>query len=295
MLEALLLAVVFIYLILASQFGTFLQPLAIMLSLPLSLVGVVLALTVTHDTLNIMSMIGLIMLMGLVTKNAILLVDFANQRRAGMAPREALLEAGRAAAAADRDDDAGHDLRHAAPGPRARRRRRVPRPHGPRRDRRADHLDAADADGGAGRLHVPRRLRHVTRSARTSPAGPASHGAGPRGPAARGLTRGHARARIARRCGGPGARGAAGGVRPFAARVHRSSVTPPGAHGPRAPCYSGITSGDAGSSPSITSGYSAGSSRMFSTNSGTSRRVGRALADPRPRAGSRIRSSAARA
>ena len=82
MLQTLFLAVVFIYLILASQFGSFLHPLAIMLSLPLSLVGVALALLATGDTLNIMSMIGLIMLMGLVTKNAILLIDFANQARA---------------------------------------------------------------------------------------------------------------------------------------------------------------------------------------------------------------------
>jgi HAE1 family hydrophobic/amphiphilic exporter-1 len=95
MFQALFLAVVFIYLILASQFGSFLHPLAIMLSLPLSLVGVALALLATHDTLNIMSMIGLIMLMGLVTKNAILLVDFTNQSRAqGLSRRDALIQAG---------------------------------------------------------------------------------------------------------------------------------------------------------------------------------------------------------
>jgi HAE1 family hydrophobic/amphiphilic exporter-1 len=95
MLQALTLAIVFIYLILASQFGSFTQPLAIMLSLPLSLVGVAAALLATRDTLNIMSMIGLIMLMGLVTKNAILLVDFANQaRRDGMERNAALIRAG---------------------------------------------------------------------------------------------------------------------------------------------------------------------------------------------------------
>jgi HAE1 family hydrophobic/amphiphilic exporter-1 len=95
MFQALFLAVVFIYLILASQFGSFVHPLAIMLSLPLSLVGVALALLATHDTLNIMSMIGLIMLMGLVTKNAILLVDFTNQSRAqGRSRRDALIHAG---------------------------------------------------------------------------------------------------------------------------------------------------------------------------------------------------------
>ncbi|HVR71988.1 MAG TPA: efflux RND transporter permease subunit [Vicinamibacteria bacterium] len=95
MFRALFLAVVFIYLILASQFGSFVHPLAIMLSLPLSLVGVALALLATGDTLNIMSMIGLIMLMGLVTKNAILLVDFTNQARAeGLARDAAIIKAG---------------------------------------------------------------------------------------------------------------------------------------------------------------------------------------------------------
>jgi HAE1 family hydrophobic/amphiphilic exporter-1 len=94
-LESLTLAVLFIYLILASQFGSFLQPLAIMVSLPLSLVGVMLALMVTRGTFNIMSMIGVIMLMGLVTKNAILLVDFANKARGrGTERRQALIDAG---------------------------------------------------------------------------------------------------------------------------------------------------------------------------------------------------------
>jgi HAE1 family hydrophobic/amphiphilic exporter-1 len=94
-LAAMGLAVIFIYLILASQFGSFLQPLAIMVSLPLSLAGVFIALLVTGTTLNMFSIIGFIMLMGLVTKNAILLVDFANHGlREGRSLREALLEAG---------------------------------------------------------------------------------------------------------------------------------------------------------------------------------------------------------
>ena len=94
-LAALGLAVVFIYLILASQFGSFLQPVAIMASLPLALIGVFLALLFTGTTLNIFSIIGVIMLMGLVTKNAILLVDFANRaRRDGAAIDEALAQAG---------------------------------------------------------------------------------------------------------------------------------------------------------------------------------------------------------
>jgi len=89
------LAVIFIYIVLASQFGSFVQPIAIMVSLPLSLIGVMLALLVWGSTLNIFSMIGLVMLMGLVTKNAILLVDFANHaRRDGATVFEALLQAG---------------------------------------------------------------------------------------------------------------------------------------------------------------------------------------------------------
>jgi HAE1 family hydrophobic/amphiphilic exporter-1 len=80
---ALALAVVFIYMILASQFRSFLQPVALMWSLPLTLIGVVLALLVFGSTLNMFSIIGIVMLMGLVTKNAILLVDFAIRLRAG--------------------------------------------------------------------------------------------------------------------------------------------------------------------------------------------------------------------
>src|SRR5213075_216627 len=95
-LEAILLAIVFIYLILASLFGSFLQPLSIMVALPLSFVGVALALLITRGNLNVMTMIGIIMLMGLVTKNGILLVDFTNQQRGGgMERREALLTSGR--------------------------------------------------------------------------------------------------------------------------------------------------------------------------------------------------------
>ncbi|MFH1574242.1 MAG: efflux RND transporter permease subunit, partial [Acidobacteriota bacterium] len=93
--DALILAVVFIYLILASQFGSFVHPFSIMLSLPLSLIGVVGMLWLTGDTLNIMSMIGLILLMGLVTKNAILLIDYTNRlRRSGSERDGALVKAG---------------------------------------------------------------------------------------------------------------------------------------------------------------------------------------------------------
>ncbi|HSN31566.1 MAG TPA: efflux RND transporter permease subunit [Ideonella sp.] len=93
---ALALAVVFIYMILASQFRSFLQPLALMSSLPLTLIGVVLALLLFRSTLNMFSIIGIVMLMGLVTKNAILLVDFTIRLRAeGVERTAALLQAAR--------------------------------------------------------------------------------------------------------------------------------------------------------------------------------------------------------
>ncbi len=95
MVTALSMAVIFIYIVLASQFGSFLQPLAIMASLPLSLIGVLIGLMVAGSTINMFSLIGFIMLMGLVTKNGILLVDFANrERRRGLSLNEALENAG---------------------------------------------------------------------------------------------------------------------------------------------------------------------------------------------------------
>ena len=93
---ALAMAVTFIYFVLGSQFMSFAQPLAIMATLPLSLVGVWLALVVTRNTFNMFAMIAFIMLMGLVVKNGILLVDFANQARRddGKSITEALVAAG---------------------------------------------------------------------------------------------------------------------------------------------------------------------------------------------------------
>ncbi len=92
--SALAMAMIFIYMILASQFKSFLQPLALMTSLPLTLIGVVLALMMFGSSLSMFSIIGVVMLMGLVTKNAILLVDFAiRSRESGMERTEALLMA----------------------------------------------------------------------------------------------------------------------------------------------------------------------------------------------------------
>jgi HAE1 family hydrophobic/amphiphilic exporter-1 len=92
---ALALAAVFIYLVLAAQFESFVDPLSIMFSLPMAIIGAILALLLCGSELSIMSMIGIIMLMGLVTKNAILLIDFTKQiRSTGVTRYEALMQAG---------------------------------------------------------------------------------------------------------------------------------------------------------------------------------------------------------
>ncbi|MGB5050806.1 MAG: efflux RND transporter permease subunit, partial [Caldilineaceae bacterium] len=82
LLLALALSIVFIYMVLASQFASFTQPLLIMLAMPLAVVGAIIALVASKSPLDMTAMIGFIMLMGLVTKNSILLVDFANRQRA---------------------------------------------------------------------------------------------------------------------------------------------------------------------------------------------------------------------
>jgi HAE1 family hydrophobic/amphiphilic exporter-1 len=96
MIVALAVAVMLMYFVLVIQFGSFLEPFAILLSLPLSLIGVMLALAITGETLNIMSLIGVILLTGIVAKNAILLIDFAKwSEEKGVPRREALIQAGR--------------------------------------------------------------------------------------------------------------------------------------------------------------------------------------------------------
>jgi len=96
MIIALIMGVIVMYLVLVMQFGSFTAPVPVMLSLPLSLIGVVTALLLTGGTLNLMSLIGVIMLMGLVAKNAILLLDCARKEEArGVDREEALMHAGR--------------------------------------------------------------------------------------------------------------------------------------------------------------------------------------------------------
>ncbi|HRD67183.1 MAG TPA: efflux RND transporter permease subunit [Candidatus Competibacter sp.] len=89
-----LLALIFIYLVLSAQFESFVSPFVIMLTVPLAVTGALLALFLTGGTLNVYSQIGLVMLVGLITKNGILIVEFANQLRlTGLDRREAVLEA----------------------------------------------------------------------------------------------------------------------------------------------------------------------------------------------------------
>ncbi len=93
---ALIMGIALMYLVLVMQFGSFTAPIPVMISLPLSLIGVVIALFLTRGSLNLMSFIGIIMLMGLVAKNAILLLDCARKEEAkGIDREEALMHAGR--------------------------------------------------------------------------------------------------------------------------------------------------------------------------------------------------------
>ena len=95
LLFALVLAIIFVFMVLASQFESLVHPFTIMLALPLSFVGAFVTLLLTGKSLDMMALIGIILLMGLVTKNSILLVDFANRLRAeGLTPVEAMERAG---------------------------------------------------------------------------------------------------------------------------------------------------------------------------------------------------------
>ncbi len=93
---ALLLGIIVSYMVLASQFNSFVHPLAVLLALPFSLTGALLALLLTHQSINLYSLIGLVLLMGIAKKNSILLIEFANQKRFldGLSVRDAILAAG---------------------------------------------------------------------------------------------------------------------------------------------------------------------------------------------------------
>lgn len=149
--KAIVLAVVVVYMVLAAQFESFSQPVIIMASLPFAVVGAVLGLLMAGQTANMMSMIGFTMLLGLVTKNAILLIDYANQQREkglGYPQRNAgsLLTA----PAPDTDDDAFNHFRHAAYRHGHRRRRGTAPVHGRGACWRPYHFNHAYPSGCAG-------------------------------------------------------------------------------------------------------------------------------------------------
>ena len=149
-----------VYGLLVLLFGSFLQPITILVSLPLSIGGAIIALLVTHKAMSMPVVIGILMLMGIVTKNAIMLVDFAVEEigTGRAAPRGA--GGGRPQArAADRDDDDRHGRGHVPLRFGPWRRRRLPLADGDRGDRRPHHVDAAVARLRAGGVHRARRRR----------------------------------------------------------------------------------------------------------------------------------------
>ena len=155
----LILALILVYAVMASQYESLRDPFIIMFSVPTAAIGVVLALYLTDTSFNLQAYLGVIMLGGIVVSNAILLVDYTNilRRRDGMELREAVEVAGTHAAAADSDDLAGHDARPRADGPRHRRRQRAAGAAGARRHRRPSDLHLHHPGVRADGVHAVRR------------------------------------------------------------------------------------------------------------------------------------------
>ena len=155
-----LLALAFIYLVLAAQFESFTDPFIIMLTVPLSITGALLALWWSGGTLNIYSQVGLVTLIGLITKHGILIVEFSNQLRAKGEPiREAVIEVGDLAAPPDPDDHRRHGARRRAARCRHRRRRREPPGYRLGDRRRAPGRDLLHPVRDPGGLHLSQPAR----------------------------------------------------------------------------------------------------------------------------------------
>lgn len=161
LIKVLIMAVIFIYVVRASQFGSFLQPLAIMAALPLSPVGMLIGLLLTGSTINMFSMTGFIMLMGLVTKNGILLVDFANREprtSTGTFDCRGRSKCRRGTFSPNRHDDAGDDLRDGSSRACNLWCRCPEGSHGTCGDRRAFELDDIHPDYCPGHHFLHRQL-----------------------------------------------------------------------------------------------------------------------------------------
>ena len=142
--EAMRNGLILVYVVLVILFASFLQPITILFSLPLSIGGAILALLVTGRPLSLPVIIGILMLMGIVTKNAIMLVDFSVRAIAkGMERTAAIVEAGKKRARPIIMTTVAMVAGMAAERTRFRRRRRVPLAHGYCRDRRALGFDLA--------------------------------------------------------------------------------------------------------------------------------------------------------
>ena len=176
LLFALLLGIGIAYMILASQFNSYKDPVTIITILPLSIAGAAFALLLAGQTLNIFSMIGLLLLMGIVKKNSIILVDYANAFKAkGFGARESMKKAGPDPAPAHPDDGHGdHDGRHPA-GPRPRLGLGDPGAHGHRRHRRAGPLDRPQPGRRPGVLRDRRQAGPQEEESRRGRALPGTH------------------------------------------------------------------------------------------------------------------------
>ena len=158
LLISILLAIFLVYMVMAMQYESLRDPLVVMFSVPLAVIGVVLILLLTGTTFNVQSYIGCIMLGGIVVNNAILLVDYTNllRRRDKMEMREAIEEAGRRRLRPILMTALTTIIAMIPLALGLRRRQRSPGAAGPGRHRRADQLDFDHADRGSGRLLVLR-------------------------------------------------------------------------------------------------------------------------------------------
>ena len=161
-----------VYAVLVLLFGTFLQPITILFSLPLSIGGAIVALLLTGKQLTTPVWIGILMLMGIVTKNAIMLVEFAVEAiREGKKARRGHHRRRHEARAPDRDDHDRDGRGHDAVSAGVRRRRRIPLADGARRDRRPDLLHHPVAGVRAGDVHGDGRSRRAVLALRPEAAG----------------------------------------------------------------------------------------------------------------------------